>query len=109
MNTNHTTKPKSLLSKKDQTLPWQNQVTKLRNIANRAQKNADWMTTLICQYEDQIERYTGDEYEIHPEKLQAYIEDCVKKRTAKLERAEQAVTEMLIIAKANGDPRVRHL
>lgn len=107
MNTNPTTK--SLLTKRDRELPWQNQVTKLRNIANRAQKNADWMTTLIGQYEDQIERYSGDEYERHPEKVRADIEDCVKQRAAKLDRAERAVTEMLIIAKANNDPRVKHL
>jgi hypothetical protein len=100
---------KSILSKKDQALPWQVKITKLRNIANRAQKNADWMTTLIGQYEDQIERYTGEEYETHPEKLQAYIEDCVKQRAAKQARAELAVTEMLIIAIENDDPRVRHL
>lgn len=90
MNNDTKPKTKSLLSKKDRELPWQTQVQKLRRIAVRATKKADWLIELNEMYAD------------HP----------VAKRDeimALRDKASVAAEEMLAIAKANGDPRVAGL
>lgn len=97
------TKTKSLLTAKYKKMPWQAQVQNLRRIAARAQANADWMTEMIGNYNSQI---ADGEY---ADSARANIAECVVQRVKSQAKATAAVDEMVTIAKANGDPRVRGL
>lgn len=89
------TTTKSLLSKKDrEKLHPSAQIQKLRRIAVRAQKNADWLTEML-----------GDYYVSYPEGA----EETRIKRDKSQAKATAAADEMVALAKANGDPRARGL
>ena len=87
------TTTKSLLSKKDrEKLSPQAQIQKLRRIAVRAQKHADWMDELSAMYADDESVIDTDDNEAERAKSQA--------------KANAAAEEMLAIAKSINDPRV---
>lgn len=90
---NTTTPTKSLLTKKDrERLHWRAQVQKLQRIGNRAIKKADWLMELRGMY--------ADDPDVCP---------SMDKVEALQDKAAAAAKEMVAIAKANGDPRVRGL
>lgn len=96
---------KSYLSKKDQNLSWQVKVQKLRRIAVRADKHAAHMQDLIDGYYTQIlnEQTTDEGFaKADADRNAAYAD-----MRAAQAKAKGAAEEMLAIAKANNDPRVR--
>ncbi len=103
MNTNATTK--NYLSKKDQTLPWQAQVQKLRRIAVRAQKHADHLEDLLeTFYHGYVLDQTTDEgLETAIRARDEAQLDLITSRAKALEASRQ----MLAIARENNDPRVK--
>lgn len=90
-------RPDSLLSAKDQrTLHPAQQIRKLRNIAKRALAHADWMHELATS------QYAGDQRDDDRAR-------CAAERDAAMAKARKATSELLAVARASDDPRVRRL
>lgn len=102
---------KTMLPKAKQKLHWRGQVQYLRTVAARATAKADWFEELIEQKQDALRLAAcGDAFWLErKDELEDEILDLQADIVPYRNKARMAAEEMLAIAKANGDERVRSI
>ncbi len=104
-----TMKTKTMLPKAKQSLHWRGQIKYLHTVATRATAKADWFEELIGQKNDLIRMAEADG---ETAMIARWNEDILELQAdipTFRNKARRAAEEMVAIAKANGDERVRNI